>query len=286
MSFLALDGKAVWIHTDFRRRQEHEPGVDPPVRAARETGAVAVRLLDAHPDRWEHQLEARVRERTDEVRRLLGGVIHAQEEERHRLARDLHDDTAQTVATLLVHMATLRDTLPAGQEHLREMLDRVLAQGARALADRRRLIADLRPTVLDDLGLIPALRAYADERLAAAGVKLDFLIAGAPHRLDRAIETALFRILQEAVTNVARHARATTATISITFGPGNRVAFVSGDGRAFDTHRPAASDHRTGVGREGMRERADLIRARLDVASAPGADTSVRVEVPPEETDG
>ncbi len=237
-------------------------------------------------DRFEQKLEARVRERTDQVRTLLGRVIRAQEEERRRLARELHDDTAQTVATVLVHVGTLRDTLSAGQERLREVLDRTLAQGARTLADLRRVIADLRPTALDDLGLIPALRGYAEERLAAAKVKLAFEVVGSPRRLDRPIETALFRILQEAVSNIAKHAGAATATIRLDFQPTSLVATVTDDGHGFEPSRAASGGSWAGLGLEGMQERAELVGARLEITSRVGAGTTVRVQVPLEGQDG
>lgn len=237
-------------------------------------------------DCFEQDLEMRVRERTDQVRTLLGRIIHAQEEERRRLARELHDDTAQTVATLLVHIGTLRDTLPVGRDGLREGLDRTLVQGTRALADLRRVIADLRPTALDDLGLIPALRAYAAERLAAARVRLAFDVVGSPRRLDRAVETALFRILQEAVTNIAKHARAAGTSIRIEFQPARLIAAVVDDGGGFDLRDARASDPFAGTGLQGMRERAELIGAQLRISSRPGAGTTVRVEVSVEEQDG
>lgn len=237
-------------------------------------------------DRFEQRLETRVRERTDQVRTLLGRIIHAQEEERRRLARELHDDTAQTVATVLVHVGTLRDTLPAGQDRLRETLDRALAQGARALGDLRRVIADLRPTALDDLGLIPALRVYAEERLATAGVALAFEVVGSPRRLDRPVETALFRILQEAVSNIAKHAGATTTTIHVDFRPTWLVVTIGDDGHGFEPRHDAGGGPWAGVGLRGMRERAELVGARLEVSSRLGAGTTVRVEVPLEGQDG
>jgi signal transduction histidine kinase len=297
---LVIVSAAAWLHARYvtrplerleqAMRRIAAGALDEPVMVSRrdEMGMLArsfeamrVTLGEAaeQRDRWEQQLEARVRERTEEVRTLLARIIHAQEEERRRLARELHDDTAQSVATLLLHMATLREVLPPGQQRVREMLDRTLAQGERALADVRRIIADLRPTALDDLGLIPALRGFAEERLAGAGVRLDFRMRGTPHRLDPPVETALFRILQEAVSNVVRHASARTATIDVEFGPGTLLAAVRDDGRGFERAAPPARSW-AGAGLQGMRERADLIRARLEITSRPGAGTSVRVEVP------
>lgn len=303
---LVATSAAAWLHARYVTRPleglERAMGrvaaaaLDEPVAVTRrdEIGMLATsfetmrrQLKDAMDarDRWEQELEARVRERTEEVRRLLARIIHAQEEERRRMARELHDDTAQSIATLLVHLGTLREILPPGQSPAHAVLERTLTQGAAALADLRRVIADLRPTALDDLGLIPALRVCAEDRLAAEGVKLDFRVTGDVRRLDPPVETAVFRILQEAVSNVARHARARTASIELAFGPATLVATVRDDGRGF-TAGTGGREPGAGAGLEGMRERADLLRARLDITSGPGTRTTVRLEVPLEEKDG
>lgn len=304
LTALLVTSAAAWLHAryvtrpleDLARAMERlaAGSLDEPVTVSRsdEIGILgrSFELMRAQlkraaeeRDRFEQRLEARVRERTDQVRTLLGRVIHAQEEERRRLARELHDDTAQTVATVLVHVGTLRDTLSAGQERLREVLDRTLAQGARTLADLRRVIADLRPAALDDLGLIPALRSYAEERLAAVGVKLAFDVVGSPRRLDRPIETALFRILQEAVSNIVKHAGAATALIHLDFRPAWLVVTVADDGRGFEPRRATSAGSWAGLGLEGMQERAELVGARLEINSRVGDGTTVRVEVPLEE---
>ena len=299
---LVVTSVAAWLHARYvtrpleglARAMRRIPAgaLDEPILVSRrdEIGALArsfeamrVELARAmtERDRWEGELEARVRERTEEAHRLLAKIISTQEEERHRLARELHDETAQTVATLLMHLATLRGMLPPGQEAIAERLDRISAQGVRALGEIRRVIADLRPTALDDLGLIPALRDFAETRLTTAGVGLGFQVRGEPRRLDRPVETALFRILQEAVSNVAKHAAARTAAVELEFGPAQLVATVRDDGRGFEVF--PGPDRPPGVGLEGMRERADLIHARLQIASRPGAGTNVRVEIPYEE---
>ncbi|MBI2918258.1 MAG: HAMP domain-containing protein [Chloroflexi bacterium] len=236
--------------------------------------------------RWEEQLEAKVRERTEQVRHLLEMTISAQEEERRRLARELHDDTAQSIASVLVGMAALRDSLPPGQERVCEMVDRALAQGSRALAEMRRVIMDLRPSALDDLGFIPALRTYAEDRLGASGVKLEFQVRGQQRRLDPPVETAIFRILQEGVTNVVKHSRATSARITVSFVDGAMEASVEDNGRGFDPALVGQGSTEGGVGLEGMRERAELVGARLEIDSRPGAGTRVRVQLPVEETNG
>jgi signal transduction histidine kinase len=296
---LMLTAVAAWAHARFvthpleslaqAMRQIAAGALDVPVTVSRrdeigtlarsfETMRVGLKRAMQERDRWEQELEARVRDRTDEVRRLLVKIIHAQEEERRRLSRELHDETAQAVATLLLHLATARRMLLAGQDAV-GLLDRVQTQGIRTLGELRRIIADLRPTALDDLGLIPALHDYAEALLIPAGVTPALRVSGTPRRFSSPIETAVFRILQEAISNVAKHAGARAASVEIEFAPMRLVAAVRDDGCGFEVGR-------RGVGLEGMRERAELIHARLEIASQPGAGTVVRLEVPDEAPDG
>ncbi len=296
---LVLTAAAAWIHARFvtrpleslaqAMRQIAAGALDTPVAVSRrdeigalagsfETMRVGLKRAMEERDRWERELEARVRARTDEVRRLLAKIIHAQEEERRRLSRELHDETAQAVATLLLHLASMRRMLPAGQDAVR-LLDRIQTQGTRTLVELRRIIADLRPTALDDLGLIPALHDYAEALLVPAGVTPALRVSGAARRFPSPVETAVFRILQEAISNVAKHAGAGAVSVEIEFAPTRLVATVRDDGCGFEVDR-------RGVGLEGMRERAELIHARLEIASQPGAGTVVRLEVPDEAQDG
>jgi signal transduction histidine kinase len=224
---------------------------------------------------WERQLEQRVRERTEEVHRLVARVINAQEEERRRLAQELHDDTAQALAALLMRIEALRDSVSPDEELIRRHLEPTAAQGAQALEDLRRVIMGLRPAALDDLGLVAALRSYAGAVLVTAGVHLDFSVQGRERRLPGAEEVALFRILQEAMNNIARHARAESATVLLDFQDGLLAASVVDDGRGFDLDQVQARCW----GLVGMRERADIVNAKLEVASAPGQGTAVKVEL-------
>ncbi|MBI2165251.1 MAG: HAMP domain-containing protein [Chloroflexi bacterium] len=229
-------------------------------------------------DWWEGQLKQRVAERTAEVHRLMARVIRAQEEERRRLSQELHDDTAQALASLLMGIEALRDSLPPSQERLRQHIERTVADGRRALEDLRRVIAGLRPAAVDNMGLVAALRSYAGARLGPAGVRMDFVVRGTEQRLPEAVEAALFRILQEAVNNAARHAKAKSAHIEFDFQDGLLTASVEDDGGGFEPSDVRGGGR--GMGLEGMRERADLINARLEVTSSPGKGTRVKVEFP------
>ncbi|MBI4289492.1 MAG: HAMP domain-containing protein [Chloroflexi bacterium] len=264
--------------------------LEEPIRTARqdEIGQLArsfetmrrkLRASQEERERWERDLEDRVRQRTEEVQRLLGHVISAQEEERKRLARELHDEMAQTLATLLLGISSLQGALPPEQTRQREMLGRFLAQGEQALRDIRRMILDLRPSYLDDMGLVAALRSYANDRLGPAGARVSFEARGEERRLSSAVETAIYRIMQEAVTNVAKHSRATGARILLDFSPRLFVGEVEDDGVGFDPEAKYSSDGGS-VGLQGMKERAALVGARLLVKSMPGQGSVVRVEMP------
>jgi signal transduction histidine kinase len=245
-----------------------------------------LRARQEEQQRWERELESRVRERTEEVHQLLGRIISAQEEERKRLARELHDETAQALATLLLALPSLKSALPPQQARQREMVDRFLAQGEEALRDIRRTILDLRPSNLDDMGLVAALRSFAEDRLGTAGTRVHFDTRGQERRLPGAVETALFRIMQEAVTNIVKHARAANAYILLEFGPHMFVGQVEDDGVGFAIEAKQGPDG-TGLGLQGMKERADLVGARLEVTATPGQGSRVRVEIPlPEESLG
>ncbi|MEE9199141.1 MAG: ATP-binding protein [Dehalococcoidia bacterium] len=227
---------------------------------------------------WEGELERRVRERTAEVHHLVGRTIYAQEEERRRLAQELHDDTAQAVASLLMGIEALRDSLPPDQKRVRRHIDRTISQGSRALGDLRRVILGLRPAAVDDMGLVAAVRSYAGAQLGPSGIHLDFAVQGKEQRLPEAREAALYRMLQEAVNNIARHAKAQNVGIRLDFQDAQLVATVEDDGQGFDLAQVQARGR--GLGLEGMRERADIINARLEVTSAPGQGTKVRVTLP------
>lgn len=243
-----------------------------------------VRLEVASQERaqFESQMENRVRERTQEVHRLLGKIITVQEDERKRLARELHDETAQALATLMVSIEALHSSLPPEETRAKELLQKALTQGKAALSDLRRMILDLRPSALDDLGFADALHSYAQVRLAAEDIRVNFDTLGTERRLPGPVETALFRILQEAVNNTARHSRAKKALLQLEFRSHHFRAVVEDDGVGFD---PATLLSEAGVGLQGMRERAELIGAHLEIDSRPGAGTRIRVELPLKEED-
>jgi len=245
--------------------------------------------------RWAEELEHRVDERTSEVeeknrelnvlnrirRQLLAKTISAQEEERKRLARELHDDSAQTLTAVLMTLKTAEDALPAGPNGARQAMDRSRSQLELALREIRKAIVDLRPSALDDLGVAAAVRWYATEHLRPHGIKVAFSISGDEQRATGAAATAVFRIVQEAVSNVARHSGARKVRITLDFGASAVVTEVRDDGSGFDPagfRQPQESGR--GLGLLGMRERAELFGGDVDIESGPGKGTTVRVRIP------
>jgi len=214
--------------------------------------------------------------------RLTQQVLSAQEEERRRIARELHDETAQSLATMALYIdTTLQDgrdlppKLAQGLHNLRDVTDRTL-QGVRGI------IADLRPSLLDDLGLAAAMRWQVQHRLEAAGVRADLQVRGEGRRLPAPIETALYRVLQETITNILKHAQAHYVEIDLDLSQPNIVtARVEDDGRGFDLQCLDTPQHNgRGVGIFGMQERANLVGGTIQIDSAPGVGTEVRITIP------
>ncbi|MBI5090504.1 MAG: GAF domain-containing sensor histidine kinase [Actinobacteria bacterium] len=224
------------------------------------------------------QIEERARSRSE----LLAATIAAQEAERARVARDLHDDIGQALTSVLLWLRLVEDgdidTSSAAQSmpglaELRELV-------ADALQRTRRLAFDLRPTVLDDVGLAPALARLADDLSQhGAALVIDTVVDDSAERvaLPTELATVVYRVVQEALTNVARHANAASATVTITVHAGVLRAVVEDDGVGFD---PTASTACLGL--RGMNERAQLVGGSLRVVSTPGSGTMVILEVPVE----
>jgi signal transduction histidine kinase len=217
-------------------------------------------------------------------RELLGRVIAAQEAERARVSRDLHDDVGQALTSVLLGLRLLEDCVAdsSGSEKVADVGDRVADLRdlvTDALRRTRRLAFDLRPTVLDDIGLVPALRRLADDLAAHSGIVFALDLAGlAPdERLPPEIETVIYRVAQEALTNVLRHARATTASVTLSARGTDLRVFVEDDGAGFDS---ALRPEQTHLGIAGMVERAELVGGALQVISKPGGGTVVVLEVP------
>ncbi len=261
--------------------------------AALERMRIALRQSLQDVARARDQLELRVQERTretdrlyqelklrDELRaRLLQKLISAQEEERRRIARELHDETSQIVGALALGLDTATATLPPGSS--RDRLQEVKALALRTLDGIRRLSFDLRPSVLDDLGLFPAIRWYAERDLKPRGVAVRCEFDEGEERLPNEVEAALFRAVQEAITNIVKHARAETVLIQCALGPQGVTIEIEDDGEGFDPESISGTAvGGRGLGLAGIRERLDLLGGSAIIESAPGQGTRVVLTVP------
>lgn len=230
------------------------------------------------------ELEIRVSERTERLGQVLRQTISAQEDERRRLARELHDETAQTIAALSIALDRARDGLDgAGSETVAQIAQAKLLS-SRLLAETRRLILGLRPTVLDDMGLLPAIRWYAESYLGDKGIEVTVEAAVPAQRLPAHIEVALFRIVQEALANVAKHANAGHVDVRLADDEREITVTVADDGRGFDVaHALGRAGPTESVGLLGMQERARLLGGRLEIRPRDGGGTIVCVAVPSSE---
>jgi len=210
------------------------------------------------------------------ARDSLRRVVEAQELERRRLARELHDETGQALTSILLGLKGLEERMedPGARAAVEELRGLVVS----TLQDVRRLAVELRPSALDDFGLVAALERLTESFAQQTGIAVDFQTALADERLPAEVETALYRIVQESLTNVVKHARARHVSILLARRDGAVKALVEDDGQGFDSSRGLGVDQ--GFGLVGMRERLALLGGRLEVESGPAAGTTIAAEVP------
>jgi two-component system, NarL family, sensor histidine kinase DevS len=228
------------------------------------------RLAETFATRAAVAVELSQRVARDAVRR----VVQAQELERQRLARELHDETGQALTSILLGLKPLEEALadhPA-LAALAELREQVVS----ALQDVRRLAVELRPAVLDDFGLVPALERLTDSFAEQSGIRVDFHSALGETRLPSEVETTLYRVVQESLTNIVKHANAHNISVSIAPRGSTVAAVIEDDGVGFDQRAVPGE----GVGLLGMRERLSFVDGRLEIESRPGAGTTIVAEVP------
>jgi signal transduction histidine kinase len=277
----ALEAAAERVASGDLDREIHAPGGGAEVDAlARSLEAMRAALQGAVQSARQDaaELERRVAERTAELRAVTRRTITAQEDERRRLARDLHDDTCQALAALCIGLDM---ALAAPPSTMRDQLALLRPRADHILEELRRLIVALRPSVLDDLGLLPAIRWFAERQLQPLGIAVRCELEDAPVRLFPEAEAALFRCVQEVLTNSGRHSDAERVLVQASFEDGVIVVEVEDDGAGFDpaeVARPATSGR--GLGLLGLRERVALLGGTVMIDSTPGSGTRVRLEVP------
>jgi len=249
------------------------------IRPGDEVGQLSAafnRLADSIQD-----FQARVRQDEEQRRILLKKLVLSHEEERRRVALELHDELGPSLSSLRISAGTL-----AGRSGVDDVAAADLEQRIGQVIDGvRRMAFLLRPSVLDDYGLAAALKRYAEDVTRQGALNVDCQVVGVSpgDRFPPDVEIALYRIAQEAVTNVLRHARATTASIVLVRRHGSLSLVVEDDGCGMDPHAPEAGAA-SGVGLAGMRERAHLIGGMLNIESSRGSGTAIKATVPIQET--
>lgn len=215
------------------------------------------------------------KEREHLRRQLLEGVILAQEEERRRIARELHDSTSQSLSFLMIGLKNLENY--CDDPEITSQVARLREEAGKTLGDVHALALQLRPSVLDDLGLMAALTQLVSEWQEHFKVNVDLLVHIGKDRLPGSVETALYRIIQEALTNIAKHADADSASVLVEQRNGDVVAIVEDNGVGFDIVKSAENGR---LGLLGMKERAELLNGKLVVESSIKQGTSIFASIP------
>lgn len=215
----------------------------------------------------------------ESLRGYLGAMTAGQEEERRRLARDLHDDTIQALIALNQRIQLAQ--LSVQDEPAAEQLAEMQQMAEQAIADLRRLTRDLRPIYLEDLGLVTALNMLARDTSQALQIPVNFQVSGSERRLSPDEELAFYRIAQEGLSNIVRHAQAANADLLLTFAPDFTILSIQDDGRGFAVPESPAEMTKSGhFGLLGIQERAEIIGARLLVESQPAGGTRLIISLP------
>lgn len=218
--------------------------------------------------------------RKEEMRtQLLAKVINAQEAERKRLARELHDETSQALTSLMVGLRFIEDSTDSVEVRNKTAELRVLA--GQTLNEVHHLATELRPSLLDDLGLDAAIQRYTKEYSTKMNINVDSHVSGlSGQRLPSEVEVAVYRIIQEALTNIAKYAEASNVSVVLRYRDSLLMAIIEDDGKGFDVNSVMASEAESRLGLFGMYERASLIGGKLTIESQPAAGTTVFLKIP------
>ena len=281
--------RSVEVALHSRRRQLQVRDLLTEVREAHEQLADRARQLEdlvqertARLVESNQQLRSEIaeRERAEAAREALRRqLIHAQEQERKRIARELHDQMGQDLTTLNLGLKSLHEAVPAKLQRLVRPLQKL---GAQTAHDLHRVALELRPSALDDLGLIKAVRNLADTWSAHSGITVEVETGRyVSNGVSAEVETTVYRVIQEALNNVAKHSRAKRASVIVQRIAGHVQTIVEDDGHGFDTTRPRSeADHKGGLGLSGIEERLIGLDGTLEIESASEQGTTLIVRIP------
>jgi two-component system sensor histidine kinase UhpB len=214
-------------------------------------------------------------------RKYLSQIIEAQENERRRISRELHDEIGQALYAIKLNLEMVDKDLPHTTPVIRGRLGEAKSLSSQTLTAMRQLSLDLRPTMLDDLGLIPTLRWYVQNFSKRLGIASNFETMGLEEKLSPQIETAFYRIVQESLNNIAKHAQADRVEISLVKRDSRIYASIQDNGKGFDLERilyPESPER--GFGIVGIQERVSLLGGQMDIQTKPGFGTLISIEIP------
>jgi len=241
-------------------------------------GFVVARFSLRHAENLERQTErhlAEVEEARRELQQLSARLLEIEEEGRRHLSRELHDEIGQTLALLQIEISHVQALLPAQPEAARDRLRRARDLAARTVQTVRNISVLLRPTLLDDLGLAPALHFQLEDFLRRSGIACDFVEEGVSDRLPDAVKTCVYRVVQEALHNCEKHSGASSVRVAVRQLPDCLLAEIEDNGRGF-----LSGQRRKGLGLLGIRERAAAAGGTLIIDSAPGRGTRIALRIP------
>jgi signal transduction histidine kinase len=220
------------------------------------------------------------RHQQEQLRHLARQILFALEEERRKISRELHDEIAQTLTGINVHLAALTKEASVGTQGLKKTISRTRRLVEKSVNIVHRFARELRPTLLDDLGLIPALHSFMKDFAKRTGIHIRFTASAGLERLDSARRTVLYRVAQSALTNVAQHARASRVKVRIRKLRDTVHMEIHDDGKSFEVERVLFAKRHRRLGLLGMRERVEMVGGSFGVESTPGKGTTIRAQIP------
>ena len=233
-----------------------------------------------HSEQQQNRLLEEARQLQEQLRQLSRQVLRAQEEERKRIGRELHDVIAQTLAGINVRLANLQKAAARNPTGLADQLARTQRLVEKSVDRVHQFARELRPTMLDDLGLIPALHSFLKSFTTRTGVRTSLTAFAEVEQLDTAPRTVLYRVAQEALANVAKHAHASRVAVILQKLPAAVRMEIKDDGQSFQVDRVLHPQKNQRLGLLGMRERVEMVGGKFAVEAAPGKGTTIRVEIP------
>ncbi len=265
------DARSVELFDSFRRRAAAV------LMVALAAGLALAALSITHILRLEREARQRYEEilrARSQLEKLSAKLVAAQEEERRSISRELHDEVGQSLSALLVDIGNLTAVTPAGNQDARQLLQTAKELAESSVNSVRNMALLLRPSMLDDFGLVPALHWQARELARRTGIQVEVEADGVADQLPDEHRTCVYRVVQEALHNSSRHAEAHRVHITASQKPGSLMLTVRDDGKGFDTTRAR------GMGLVGMEERVRHLGGQFQITSRPGSGTSVYIELP------